>query len=241
MTHSPKWISHRGNRVDFDENTHAAFSSAIRNGYRHLETDLRVSSDGHVVLWHDLVVKDRGGREHQLSHCSRSQLESLTLPRGGKLLFFDEFYREFGECGWTLDIKPESGGEVVRALVKLNAKDSWVKLTEDLRFLFWRQSHVTLATALQNPIRRYATKRECIRAGLAVAAGLPAWGMINDQLIYSLTPRFGGISLFTSKIVSSFHSRGARVLAFLPATDEDVKAAIRAGFDEILSDFAKPI
>jgi len=46
-------IAHRGFRDSFPQNTMLAFSSAIRRGATSLETDMQITSDGQVVLYHD--------------------------------------------------------------------------------------------------------------------------------------------------------------------------------------------
>ncbi|MGH3668750.1 MAG: glycerophosphodiester phosphodiesterase family protein, partial [Acidimicrobiia bacterium] len=52
----PVAIAHRGSRLLWPENTMEAFSGAVSLGYRHLETDLRVTSDGVLVCLHDPTV-----------------------------------------------------------------------------------------------------------------------------------------------------------------------------------------
>ena len=46
-------IAHRGFRDCYPQNTMLAFSSAVRRGATSLETDMQVTSDGTVVLYHD--------------------------------------------------------------------------------------------------------------------------------------------------------------------------------------------
>ena len=44
---------HRGNSVNFTENTLEAFQDAVNLGYKYIETDLRMTKDGEVVTFHD--------------------------------------------------------------------------------------------------------------------------------------------------------------------------------------------
>lgn len=62
---SPIAIAHRGGGgEDLPENTMPAFEAAVALGYRHLETDAHLSSDGVVFSFHDEIldrVTDRSG------------------------------------------------------------------------------------------------------------------------------------------------------------------------------------
>jgi glycerophosphoryl diester phosphodiesterase len=66
---TPIAIAHRGGAEELPENTVPAFDAAVELGYRHLETDAHLSSDGVVFSFHDHVlerVTDRRGRLSQL-------------------------------------------------------------------------------------------------------------------------------------------------------------------------------
>ena len=49
----PLRFAHRGSRVLWPQNTMTAFQGAVDLGYCYLETDLHVSRDGRVVVFHD--------------------------------------------------------------------------------------------------------------------------------------------------------------------------------------------
>ncbi len=50
---APLRLAHRGSRVLWPENTHHAFDAAVGLGYTYIETDVRVTRDGVVVVFHD--------------------------------------------------------------------------------------------------------------------------------------------------------------------------------------------
>ena len=46
-------FSHRGGRMEHDENTLSAFQASYDAGYRGFETDIRMTRDGALVITHD--------------------------------------------------------------------------------------------------------------------------------------------------------------------------------------------
>ena len=65
----PLAFAHRGGAGDWPENTMPAFEGAVALGYRHLETDVHVTSDGVLLAFHDESldrVTDRTGLIREL-------------------------------------------------------------------------------------------------------------------------------------------------------------------------------
>jgi glycerophosphoryl diester phosphodiesterase len=67
-------IAHRGASSYVPENTFAAFDLALQMGVRHIELDVQLTSDGHLVVIHDDTV-DRTTNGSGL--VTRHTLESL--------------------------------------------------------------------------------------------------------------------------------------------------------------------
>ncbi|RGP59377.1 glycerophosphoryl diester phosphodiesterase [Fusarium longipes] len=108
----PQAIAHRGAKVDWPENTMAAFRGAIAAGAHAIETDVHISSDGIAVISHDPSLKRCFGVDARIAECSWEYLSTLRtvadphepMPR---LKDFLELLTEPGlETIWAvLDIK----------------------------------------------------------------------------------------------------------------------------------------
>jgi glycerophosphoryl diester phosphodiesterase len=232
----PVWISHRGFKEAAVENTHAAFAAARELGFQALETDLRVTRDGAIVLHHDPDLRRLAGRADRVADLSRAELEKVPLAGGARLYFFDDFMRDFAGCAWTFDVKPETGAETVRRLKAWSdAHGAADLLAAQAKFVFWDARQEALCREVFPRAGYYARERECYRAGAAVRAGAPGLGGITKGRIYALTARLFGMPLFRREIAGVYQARGASVIAFLPADEAEARAAAAAGFDEILT------
>jgi glycerophosphoryl diester phosphodiesterase len=232
----PLWISHRGYHNRAVENTFEAFQAAVDLSFIACETDLRITNDGHIVLIHDPTLSRLANDSRPVSELSRIQLEKIRFTGGGRPFFLDELIKEFSSCNWIFDIKPEKGAKTIRAMVdwtQSHRVEHWV--IDQVKFLAWRRDHEKLLKDLLPGVVCYARKMECWRADLAVLIGLPSLGGIESNRTYAIPPKLAGIELFRNSIVDCFHRKQAQAVAFLPETEDDARAAVQAGFDEILT------
>jgi len=86
----------------------------------------------------------------------------------------------------------------------------------------------------------YPRKWACVRAGLAALCRLPSGSGIQPGRTYGLPPRLGSLPLFREPVLRYYRRRGARLLAFLPETEAEVREAVRLGFDQILTNHPIP-
>jgi len=88
-----KLIAHRGGVVDEEhgENSPEALQAAIERGYWMVETDVRESRDGRLVVQHDEDFKRSYGVDRQVAEMSWEEISRLRAkPSGGRRLEFHE-------------------------------------------------------------------------------------------------------------------------------------------------------
>ena len=66
-----QWISHRGYHQHFPENSKSAFEAAVDMGFTTLETDLRCTSDGEIVISHDSSLLRETGKNKLVENITR--------------------------------------------------------------------------------------------------------------------------------------------------------------------------
>lgn len=77
-------IAHRGLHGEgVPENSLAAFRAAVERGFP-IETDVRFSEDGRLVVFHDDDLSRMTGDERDVSECSVSELKRLRLAGTGE-------------------------------------------------------------------------------------------------------------------------------------------------------------
>jgi len=231
------WISHRGYKESATENTKEAFEAAAEKGFRYLETDLRTTSDGHIVLSHDKTLYRIAKNPIDVETSTRRELEQVELPKGNRLYFLDGLLRDFKDLHWTFDIKPtanERTTEIFINLVQNLGLSDWVQ--ENTFLISWSHEKEDLLRRFFPKVTFYKTKKDCWIAGISSLIQMPFFGGIESGRTYSLVPDLYGFSLFKPRIVANYHRRGARALAFLPKNKEETRRALDVGFDEILTD-----
>jgi len=91
-------MSHRGLHHKFPENTLAAFDAAVSLGVDGIETDLRVSSLGEIVLYHDRL-SPAGSKVSSLSRAELSREVGYSVP------ILHEALEQHPDIFWNLEIK----------------------------------------------------------------------------------------------------------------------------------------
>lgn len=232
------WISHRGYCADATENTAKAFDAAIELGFDHLETDLRTTRDGHIVLCHDPELSRISAEQNKVGEFSRRELEAIRLSGGEPLLFFDEFLEHYAHLNWILDIKADSAERTIEQLgMWLQHPSAENLLRNRARFLMWQPEH-------ERQIKQYisnaiclAGDKACVRAGVAALAGLPGLA-VKPREIYAVPPKLGGIPVLQPTLVKRYHRKHATVIGYLPESRAEHQQALNAGVDELLTNHA---
>ena len=115
---TPFGVAHRGSRLLWPENTLEAFQAAVDLGYRYLETDLRRTSDGVLVTFHDDTLERTTNGHGPVSARTWEELGELDAGhhfaphqdyprrnRGVRIPSLEEVFDAFPAIRLVLDLK----------------------------------------------------------------------------------------------------------------------------------------
>ena len=104
---------HRGDRTNFPENTMEAFRGAAKLGVDAIETDVRRTKDGQLVLFHDNTLTRTTGQEGAISDYTLDELRQFDVTKNehsDKILLFEDFLRIFAHRDVTFAIELKDAG-----------------------------------------------------------------------------------------------------------------------------------
>lgn len=127
--------AHRGWKAKYPENTLEAFRAALALGVDQLETDVRITKDGELVLIHDATVDRTTNATGKVREMTLAELKALDAGNGTKIPTLTEFMELVKDHPTiTLDIElkvyPTPGNEAT----SYSVCDRVLKMVDDYGF-----------------------------------------------------------------------------------------------------------
>ena len=115
-------FSHRGGRMEHDENTFSAFQASYDAGYRGFETDIRMTRDGALVITHDSSLERTTNGTGTVEEKTEAEIRQLATKQGNKMMFLDELL-EFleGKEGLYVEFEMKTKPEALYPEERLHA------------------------------------------------------------------------------------------------------------------------
>lgn len=234
-------IAHRGSRELWPENTMEAFSGAIDLGYRHLETDLRVTADGVLVCIHDPTVDRTTEGTGQVSGYDQTDLARLDAGHrhggrgehrfrglGVRVPTLEEAVSSFPNVSFVVDLKTERAIEpLARLIERLGLHD---------RLIVGSFSDARLAAFRAVSRNRVATSTGATTTRnwlLASRMGRPATGPA-EALQVPRTSR--GLRVVDRRLVDAAHARGLQVHVWTVNDPAEMAELLELGVDGLITD-----
>jgi glycerophosphoryl diester phosphodiesterase len=239
----PIAFAHRGGAGEAPENTLPAFELAVELGYRYLETDVHVTSDGVVVAFHDPVldrVTDRTGAIADLTIAEVAAADAgyrfssdgdRSLPfrgRGVRVPTLEELLLRWPDV--YLNVDPKTDQCVLPLVALIDRLDAWG------RVCFGSFSDRRLSR-----IRVLGGGRACTSMGphaVAIARAASVVGLMprRGADCVQIPPRSRAFRLTTVRFVRSAHRAGLPVHVWTINDEETMHELLDLGVDGIMSD-----
>lgn len=228
-------FGHRGapGHPRFGENTMPSFRKAIEAGADGLETDLRKTKDGVLVLLHDKTLDRITNGKGNVNDLTYAQLRKFKTDNDSYIPTLEEFLREFGGHG-KLFLELKEGGithQVKEMIIGLNLAKNTVLIAfdEDDRMPDASSSWEELKDLLPEvKIGLLASPQKIER--------LSEKGLIEAALklnVYSINLRADAISPL---LIEMAHDKGLHIFAWTINKTEYAKQLNAMGVDGFFSD-----
>ena len=215
---------HRGDTSIFLENTIEAFQSAISLGYQYLETDLRETSDGKIITFHDPNLKRITGANITISETKFSDIRMRRLPSREIIPTIDELLEEFPDSFFNMDLKVNQIEEKV--LKKINSHNALER--------------VCLGSFNSKTIKKINSLEPKILTSMGISQVImyKFFQKKNISKLIQIPTRWNGIKVITKKFIDRLHNDGLKVHVWTVNKETEMQSLIDLGVDGIMTDNA---
>ncbi len=226
--HGPLAIAHRGGAGVYPENTERAFRHAVELGFTHLETDVHVTQDNKLVVFHDKELDRVTDQVGLISDLSWAAVKRARVDGTDSVMRLEELFEAFPETRINIDPKDD------QAIQPLAAALSPRPILDRV-----------CVTAFSG--RRTRAVKEIVGPGLCTGAGpLGVLGtVLAGYMVPIRSPRFetlqvpvaaGSIPIVTRRFVAGAHRHDLAVHVWTIDDPEEIDRLLDLGVDGIMTD-----
>ncbi|MFA7265988.1 MAG: glycerophosphodiester phosphodiesterase [Candidatus Nanopelagicales bacterium] len=117
-TDGPIGLAHRGGGREAPENSRTAFRNAASIGFNYFETDVRATSDGKVMVFHDANLNRVTDRVGRISALPYSEVRRAKVGGADRIMRLEELLEEFDDKFINIDVKDDHTVDPFIRLVK---------------------------------------------------------------------------------------------------------------------------
>lgn len=239
----PMGIAHRGFGKGAAENSLAAVQQAVDLGFDCVEIDARLTSDGHLVVWHDPTLPAATGPGPEIAAMTFEEVTAVDLPGRAGVAPLADFLTTWPELTFILDVKREECVEpLARLLTDLQAvervcihasdtdgpRETWC-IPDDrarrMRELLGPNLCTTIGSASQRELGRSGALAP-LETGRFVFGLLTAEHVSSYPLMNPLTPQ----------VIAAAQAAGIEVIASHPRDQAGLDALLELGVDAFCTD-----
>jgi glycerophosphoryl diester phosphodiesterase len=230
----PRAFVHRGWHYDDlagMENSLSAFRRAVEEGYRYLETDVRATSDGVVVVQHDAVLDRTTDARGAVARLPWRVVREARIGGREPVSRLEDLLEELPDAYVNIDVKAESAVEpLIRTLRRADA--------------FRRVCVASFSEARLAKVRRSAGEGLLTSMGtkaimrLWASGRLPQWvlGGRGYGRIAQVPVRQGRLTVVDKRLITAARRRGIEVHVWTIDEPGQMNELIDLGVDGLMTD-----
>jgi glycerophosphoryl diester phosphodiesterase len=227
----PRAFTHRGWHVgEFAglENTTAAFRRAIQAGYRYLETDVHVTADGQLVVFHDRRLDRVTDRTGVLADLEWRELRAARVGGREPIPLLSELLEEFPTARFNIDAKSDAAVVPLAQLIRETGTLGRVCLGS-----FIDRRLVELRRLLGPDVTTSMGSREIFQLVRASALRRP---FRSPARAAQVPISFRGVPILTPRFIATAHAAGLEVHAWTIDDPAEMRRLLTLGVDGIMTD-----
>ena len=217
-------FAHRGGASDAPENTMPAFEYAVDLGYRYIETDVQVTSDGVLAAFHDFNLKRTCGVDRNVRDMTWREVSAARVDGVAPIPTLEELLGAWPDLRVNIDCKTDAA---IPALVAA------LRRTNSL-------ARVNVGAFSDSRVRRL---RALLGADLCTALGPGGvarlrYGTMSKTLARTaqVPVRQGPLLVVTPKFVARAHRLGVQVHVWTIDDPVEIHRLLDMGVDGIMTD-----
>lgn len=245
LTPLPRVVAHRGDSANFPENTLAAFKSAAELGIDVIETDVHLTKDKHLVIWHDPTLERNTNGKGTLESHTLAELKELdagytftkdngqTFPfrgKGVKLCTLDEALKACPNERFNIDLKSKEK-EIVDVFIDVIRSNK-------------AESRVCGASFHLSNLRKLREKAPDILTSITTLEVIPkvifkslySDKPFKEKVVFQVPTEQYGIKVITKDFITKMHNKGAIIMVWTINDEEEMKRLFSLGVDTIMTD-----
>ena len=243
----PRVVAHRGDSKHFPENTIEAFLSAVEMGIDVIETDVHLSKDNQVVIWHDETLdRNTNGSGRIEDHSVNELLEfdaGFTFTKdGGKTFPFREKNVKLCTLEEALIKCPKQRFNIDLKTKDLRIVDEFINVVRKLKAehrvccASFHLENLLAIRAKAPDILTSVTTKEVIPLLLKQKLNILPKKLADRKIIFQVPPSQGLIKVITPRFIKMMHKRGAVIMVWTINEEDKMRELFKMGVDSIMTD-----
>jgi glycerophosphoryl diester phosphodiesterase len=226
-------FAHQGGNNEHPENTMAAFQNAVGLGYRYLETDAQVTSDGVLICMHDETLDRMTDREGTISDMPWEEVRQAKITGGHPIVRLDELWETFPGIRVNIDAK---SNPVVEPLI------AWFEKVA----AFDRLCLGSFGPKRLGRFRKHFGSKLCTALGIIDVGllrlnswGIPLPGVDGDAAQVSVKQEIVGpiaVPITDRRFVEKAHDKGIHVHVWTIDEADEMNRLLDLGVDGLMTD-----